>query len=115
MKKLVNWFIASQLLIIAMMLLIIKEVTLTSYINMSFFVGGTITFIGLLVYVVSNGFFDIFTMSFRKVFSSKRSLVDTESMRAPSELLDFQTKPFFQLGGSILLAMLIALTIYYLA
>jgi len=114
MKKSVIWFVAAQLLIIAMMLLISKEVSLTSYINMSFFVGGTITFIGLLVYVVSNGFFDIFTMSMRKVFSSKRSLVDAESMRAPSELLDFQTRPFFQLGGSILLGMTIALIIYYL-
>jgi hypothetical protein len=81
---------------------------------MSFFVGGLLVFIGLLVYVVSNGFFDIFTMSMRKVFTLKKNLEVVESMRSPSELLDFPYVPFFKLGGSILLCMLFALIFYFL-
>lgn len=113
MKKKILYFVTAQIVIVALMLLIYKELSLTSYINMSFFVGGTLVFIGLLVYIVSNGFFDIFTMSMRKVFTFRRKLVDTESMRAPSELLDFPTLPFFQVGGSVLAIMFIALFFYY--
>ncbi len=113
LKKKVVLFVTMQLIIFVLMLLINKNVSLLAYINMSFFVGGTVLFIGLLIYVVSNGFFDIFTLSMRKVFTPKRNLADAESMRAPSELLDFPTIPFFQLGGTILLGMFTALFFYY--
>ena len=112
-KKKVLIFLFLQIIIVAVMFLYYRELDLTPYINVSFFVGGLLVFIGLLIYVVSNGFFDIFTMSMRKVFTLKRNLVDTESMRSPSELLDFPYVPFFQLGGSILLCMTIALIIYF--
>ena len=107
-------FIFSQIIIVTIVFLSNKELGLTPYINVSFFVGGIIVFIGLLIYVVSNGFFDIFTMSMRKVFTTKRNLEVVESMRSPSELLDFSYRPFFQLGGSILLFMAMALIIYYM-
>jgi len=113
MKKKMQYFVFAQIVIVALMLLIYKELTLTSYINMSFLVGGTLVFIGLLIYIVSNGFFDIFTMSMRKVFTFRKNLVDTDSMRAPSELLDFPTLPFFQIGGSVLVIMFITLFFYY--
>ena len=111
-KKLL-FFSTFQLIIVAIVFLYYQELALTPYINVSFFVGGLLVFIGLLIYVVSNGFFDIFTMSMRKVFTLKRNLVDTESMRSPSEILDFPYVPFFQLGGSILLCMAIALIFYF--
>lgn len=114
MKKKAIYFGIAQLVIVTLMLLIYKDMTLTSYINMSFFVGGSIVFIGLLIYIVSSGFFDIFSMSMRKVFTLKRSnSVDVESMRAPSEILDFPTSPFLQVGGSILAGMFIGLFFYY--
>lgn len=113
MKKKALIFLILQIIIVAWMLLSDKSISLVSYINMSFFVGGTLIFIGLLVYIVSNGFFDIFTMSMRKVFTLKRNMEDVESMRAPSQLLDFPTAPFFQIGGTILLGMVVALLFYY--
>ena len=113
MKKKALFFVLAQIIVVALMLLIYQDLSLTSYINMSFFLGGTIVFIGLLIYIVSNGFFDIFTMSMRKVFTPKRFSEDAGSMRAPSELLDFPTIPFFQIGGTILLGMFIALFFYY--
>ena len=113
MKKKLLIFLIFQLIIVSIVFLYYRELELTPYINVSFFVGGLLIFIGLLIYVVSNGFFDIFTMSMRKVFTFKRNLVDTESMRSPSELLDFPYVPFFQLGGSILLFMGLALLFYF--
>jgi hypothetical protein len=113
MKKKLLVFLIFQLIIVSIVFLYYRELELTPYINVSFFVGGLLIFIGLLIYVVSNGFFDIFTMSMRKVFTFKRNLVDTESMRSPSELLDFPYVPFFQLGGSILLCMGVALVFYF--
>jgi len=113
MKKKAIFFIIAQLVIVALMLLIYKNMSLTSYINMSFFVGGLIVFSGLMIYIVSNGFFDLFTVSMRKVFTPKRYQEDAGEMRAPSQLLDFPVVPFFQLGGAILLGMFIGLFIYY--
>ena len=114
MKKKTIFFAVAQLLIVTLMFLIYRELSLISYINVSFMVGGAVTFIGLIIYVVSRGFFDIFSMSMRKVFTFRRKLVDVESMRPPSEVLDFPTAPFLRVGGSILLAMFIALLFYYL-
>ncbi len=45
---------------------------------MSFYVGGLITFFGLITYVTSNGFFDIFTDSMRKVFTPKHMKNDSK-------------------------------------
>lgn len=114
MKKKLIIFLLLQIIIVTIIFVYYRDMGLTPYINVSFFVGSLFIFIGLIIYVVSNGFFDIFTMSMRKVFTPKRNLEDAESMRAPSELLDFPFTPFFQLGGSILLCMGIALTIYFI-
>ncbi|PUB17897.1 DUF3899 domain-containing protein [Paenisporosarcina sp. OV554] len=113
MKKKLVTFLIFQIIIVAIMFLYYHNLELTPYINVSFFVGGLLIFIGLLIYVVSNGFFDLFTMGMRKVFTFKKDLVDSESMRSPSEILDLPYVPFFQLGGSILLCMAVALIIYF--
>ncbi|WP_019414137.1 DUF3899 domain-containing protein [Paenisporosarcina sp. TG20] len=103
-----------QILIVIIMLINNQSLGLIPYINTSFLFGATLVFIGLVVYVFSKGFFDIFTMSMRKVFTPKRYLEDVTSMRSPSELFDFPYIPLFQIGGTILLCMSIALFIYYL-
>ncbi|HSO58900.1 MAG TPA: DUF3899 domain-containing protein [Paenisporosarcina sp.] len=113
LKKKFVIFVVLQILIVTIMFLYYQKVGLTPYINSSFLVGGILIFIGLIIYVVSNGFFDIFTMSMRKAFTPKRYQKDTESMRSPSAILDFPYMPFFQLGGSILLCMALALIFYF--
>lgn len=114
LKKKFVIFVVLQILIVTIMFLYYQKMGLTPYINSSFFVGGILVFIGLIIYVVSNGFFDIFSMSMRKAFTPKRYQKDTESMRSPSDILDFPYMPFFQLGGSILLCMFVALMIYFM-
>ncbi|MGE7622546.1 DUF3899 domain-containing protein [Viridibacillus sp. NPDC096237] len=44
-----------------------KGLKLIDYINVSFVAGGIVLFVGLTAYILSSGFFDIFTVSMRKV------------------------------------------------
>ncbi|MGO1057973.1 DUF3899 domain-containing protein [Planococcus sp. FY231025] len=85
--------------------------SLLSYINNSFIYGGTLVFIGLWIFVVRTGVFDIFTMSMRKVFKGKSTLEDDE-MRLPSEILSFSSFPILIIGGVTLAAMAIGLAFY---
>jgi len=114
MKKRMMIFLLLQICIVTIIFIYYRELGLTPYINVSFLVGGVLVFIGLMIYVVSNGFFDIFTMSMRKVFTPKRYLPDIESMRAPSQVMDLPYIPFLRFGGAVLLCMTVALMIYYL-
>ena len=113
MKKRLIYFLGSQLIIFSLMFLVHKDIQLVSYINMSFFVGGTITFIGLMTYVVSGGFFDFFTASTRKIFTPRHMKKDAKQMRLPSEVFSFPYKPIIALGLSNLFCMSVALFIYY--
>ena len=113
MKKRLIYFFSCQVIIFILMLLVYKNIQLVSYINMSFFIGGTITFIGLMTYVVSGGFFDFFTASTRKVFTPKHMKKEANEMRLPSEVFSFPYKPIIALGLSSLFCMCIALFIYY--
>ena len=80
-----------------MMLVYFKEMTLLSYINASFIVGGVLLFLGLVSFVFSTGFFDVFTVSMRKVVTSKRRMDDVMAMRKPSEIFSGNVSPM--LGG----------------
>lgn len=87
--------------------------SLLSYINTSFVYGGALVFIGLWVFVIRTGVFDIFTMSMRKVFKGKSTLEDDE-MRLPSQVMAFSSSPLLVVGGVTLLIMGICLLIYWL-
>lgn len=113
MKKRLIYFLGSQIIIFVLMLLVYKNIQLVPYINMSFLVGGTITFIGLMTYVVSGGFFDFFTESTRNVFTPRHMKHEAKQMRLPSEVFSFPHKPILALGLSCLFCMCIALFIYY--
>ncbi|WP_277586076.1 DUF3899 domain-containing protein [Psychrobacillus antarcticus] len=113
MKKRLIYFLSCQVVIFVLMLTVYKNFQLVSYINMSFFVGGTITFVGLMTYVVAGGFFDFFTESTRKVFTPKHMKSEAKQMRLPSEVFSFPHKPIIALGLSSLFCMCLALFFYY--
>ncbi|MDN7244403.1 DUF3899 domain-containing protein [Planococcus shenhongbingii] len=113
MKKTILGIIIIQVLIFLTMVLRSEPFSLLSYINNSFIYGGVLFFIGLWVFVIRTGVFDIFTMSMRKVFKGKSTLEDDE-MRAPSELFAVSSAPLLIIGGVTLLAMGISLFIYQL-
>ncbi|XKI11297.1 DUF3899 domain-containing protein [Sporosarcina sp. ANT_H38] len=104
----------SLVVIVSIMLIYFKELTLLSYINASFIVGGVLTFLGLVSFVFSTGFFDLFTVSMRKVVSSKRRMDDVASMRKPSEIFSGNVSPMLGGGVLILATMGIGLLIFYI-
>lgn len=114
LKTKLLFYISPQIFILILMSFTQNKFSLLSYINVSFIVGSIVFLSGILIYVVSGGFFDLFTRSMRQVFTSRSKREAVMSMRLPSEVLDFSASPFFKLGGTILLAMLIALFFYYL-
>ena len=60
-------------------LLVYGNMNMVSYINMSFYVGGLITFFGLSnICNIQMDFFDIFTDSMRKVFTPKHMKNDSK-------------------------------------
>lgn len=91
-----------------------KGLKLIDYINVSFIVGAIVLFFGLAAYILSSGFFDIFTVSMRKVFVRTSRLEDVKSMRAPSEIVSMPYTGILQIGGATIMLMVIALVIYYL-
>ena len=71
-------------------------------------------FFGLVSFVFSTGFFDVFTVSMRKVVTSKKRMDDVMSMRTPSEIFSGNVSPFLGVGALILSVMGISLIIFYL-
>ena len=113
MKKKIIYFFSAQIIIVLVMLLTSKHIDLEAYINVSFYIGGLVTFIGLVTYVVSGGFFDLYVSSSRKFFTRKHVRDEIENMRLPSEVFSFSPKPLLALGLSILACTCIGLLFYY--
>ncbi|ANU22700.1 hypothetical protein BCM40_04715 [Planococcus donghaensis] len=111
MKKMIISLLIIQLLIVLTALLRTDGLTLLSYINNSFVYGGILLFLGLWVFVIRTGVFDIFTISMRKAFKMKSTIEDDE-MRPPSEALGFSSSYLLIIGTITLLIMLICLAIY---
>lgn len=107
-------FLALQFLIVLIMLFRYKDLKLIDYINVSFVAGGIVLFVGLTAYILSSGFFDIFTVSTRKVFVRSSRLEDVKNMRAPSQIVSMPFKGILQIGGATIMMMFIALMFYYL-
>lgn len=114
MNKIIRNFFIAHILIVVIMFLYYKEITILSYINSSFIVGGILTLSGLISFIFSTGFFDVFTISMRKVITSKRRMDDVMSMRPPSKIFTNAVSPILGSGALVLATMGIALIIYYI-
>jgi len=113
MNKIIRNFVIAQIISFIIMLVYFKEMTLLSYINSSFFVGGTLTFVGLVSFVFSTGFFDVFTVTMRKMLTRKSRMEDVMSMRKPSEVFSAPVSPLLGSGALVLIVMGIGLVIFY--
>jgi len=114
MNKIIRNFIIAQIMSLFIMLVYFKELTLLSYINSSFVIGGTITFLGLVSFVFSTGFFDVFTVTTRKMLTRKSRMEDVLSMRKPSEIFSANVSPLLGSGALVLIVMGIGLIIFYI-
>lgn len=106
-------FSISQLAIILLSLLSYKDISLLSYINISFYIGSLFIFIGLLFLTVKSGFFDGITTSFRRVIRGREiSKKEVEEMALPSEMIGFNVNPLLWNGIVVIIIMLLALSNY---
>lgn len=113
MKKITLLFLFGQLIIFILSFLSNAGISLLSYINTSFYVGGLFLFVGGIIYIFRTGSFDFFSSSMRKVMSFNRNKEDLESMRNPSEVFSMSPKVLFQIGIPIFLMMFLAMGFYY--
>lgn len=113
MKPIFRNFIIAHIMILFLMFVSFEGLTLISYINASFVLGGLLTFFGLVSYIFSTGFFDIFATSMRKVFTPKHQLEEIQSMRKPSEIFTASAGGLLPTGALLLVATVIALILYY--
>ncbi|MFD1203948.1 MULTISPECIES: DUF3899 domain-containing protein [Sporosarcina] len=112
MKKLIYNIIINQLLIVALIFLITKNLTLLEYINYSFYFGVFYLFIGGAILIVRSGFFDFFTNSMKKVLSADNVKKEIVNMRPPSEAVSVKPNFFFISGLPIMFFMIVALLFY---
>ncbi|WP_165967152.1 DUF3899 domain-containing protein [Jeotgalibacillus sp. S-D1] len=108
--------IFSFLLCFTISLLYYGELTLLTFVNSTFFIGGALIFFSLTVFVLSTGFFDVVSNSFRRTFSMSRVMnkEEAEEMRSLSEAISIvNIKPFLYAGIIIYFAMAVGLVIFY--
>lgn len=113
MIRIISLFCISQLLTILLSIIVVKQISLLSYINISFYIGFLFIFISLLFLTVKSGFFDVITKSFRLVFRGKHvTKKEVEEMERPSNIFEFNIIPLLICGLLMIVFMLGALYIY---
>ncbi|SER86755.1 protein of unknown function [Gracilibacillus ureilyticus] len=118
MKKQFLFFFVQCLVCLIFLLLLKKDISIIDFINITFYLSGIYLVSGLLLFVISKGFFDITVNSFRKVFTrtdKKKQWEETwQDNGAPSDKVNPDWILFFLLqGGLMFLLMGILLVIYY--
>lgn len=111
MKKIIMWILLVQAMIFLTIFIRSEDLSLLSYINTSFVYGGILLFFGAWIFVVQTGAFDIFTMSMRK-FYRRKSTLDEDEMRLPSEVIPFSSAPLLIIGIVTIVLMGICLLVY---
>lgn len=111
-KKRVLLVALTQFAILVLTFVFYGEISLFSYINISFYISSAFLLTSLLVYTIQSGFYDAIGKSFNLAFSKDRKRKFTE-IPSLSELVTFDNKPLFFHGLVIGLFMVLALVVYY--
>ncbi|CAM3770272.1 DUF3899 domain-containing protein [Mesobacillus thioparans] len=110
-------FFSSQLVVLFLSYIYYRNLTLLTYINISFYIASALLFTSLIVYTINSGFFDTMSNSFRTVFAKKEEggkKKAFEEMTPLSELVTFNANPLLIIGIMNFAFMLAALYVYYL-
>ena len=103
----------TQLAIIIFSLFYKREISLISYINISFLITAAMLLLALLIYTIHSGFYDAISKSFNLFFSrggEKRNFDDIPSL---SEMITVNERPLLFHGLMNGILMIIALLVYY--
>ena len=113
-KKLFSLTAATLLVTLILSLLLHKEISLLHFINISFYFCYTYISIGLLIYVVNNGFFDGISYSFRKIFRRNNNEDEAEEIVPLSEMVTIPHSLLLKSGVILVFIICISLVLYYL-
>lgn len=109
-----QFFLITEIMVILLSFLVYKEISLISFINMSFYVGSVIIFLSLLLITIKGGFFDTITQSFRLFFLGRKvPKEEIKNMPPLSQIVKLNIFPYFLNGIIVIVLMLIALYYYY--
>ena len=102
-----------QIVILTISLFYYHEISLLSYINISFYISSALLLTSLLVYTIHSGFFDVISKSFNIAFTRGKDKRSWDEVPALSELIKVNQMPLLFYGLTTGFFMLIALFIYY--
>ncbi|NEX78865.1 DUF3899 domain-containing protein [Bacillus thermocopriae] len=114
LRKRIALIAFTQLFIMILSLIMYHNISILSYINISFYISSALLLTSLLVYTIQSGFFDTISKSFNLAFSKGDKNRKFHEIPGISELITFDNKPLFFYGFVNFLLMLIALAFYYL-
>ena len=101
------------LLTILLSLTVHGQLSLLHFINISFYFSSTYIFIGLLIFVTNQGFFDGISHGFRKLFKSNTNEADKNEIVPLSQLISIPHAQLLYSGLIVLLIMFVCLWFYY--
>lgn len=112
-NKLFSLTVATLLVTLILSLLVHQEISLLHFLNISFYFCYTYISIGLLLYIVNNGFFDGISYSFRKMFRRNNKEAETEEIVPLSEMVTIPHSLLLKSGVILVFIMCISLVFYY--
>ena len=103
----------TQLVIVMISFISHHNITLNSYIDISFFITAGYILLSLLLFTIHSGFYDVMSKSFNHVLSRREEKRRFEDIPGLSELITINEKPLFLHGLITGLLMAAALIAYY--
>jgi hypothetical protein len=112
-KKRVKILTLFQIIIFLLSLISYHEISLLSYINISFYISLSLLLASLLIYTIHTGFFDVMFKSFNFAFSKGEHRRKWEDVPSLSELVSLNNRPLLFYGLTTGAFMAVALFFYY--
>ncbi|MBC6316681.1 DUF3899 domain-containing protein [Listeria grandensis] len=114
LKRVTIFAVIQEILIFFIMLTFYWQVSLLYYINVSFIVSAVVFLIGLLLYVMQSGFFDLIHSGMRKALRRMKREDENEFANVPlSELMNVGYVSLLLSSLVVLATSFIALAFYY--
>ncbi|MDN3015078.1 DUF3899 domain-containing protein [Paenibacillus sp. BSR1-1] len=103
----------TQLAIFSLSFIFNHDISLLSYINISFYISAAFLLTALLLYTIHSGFYDVISRSFTLAFSRGHRNKKFSEIPGLSELVTVNQKPLLFIGLVNGFLMLLALFAYY--
>ncbi|WHY87762.1 DUF3899 domain-containing protein [Neobacillus novalis] len=103
----------TQVAIIILSFIFYRNISLVSYINISFYFTAVFLLLALLIYTIQSGFYDVFSRSLNYAFSRGKDKRRFDEVPGLSQLITVNQKPLLFYGLFSGLLMMIALLAYY--